>query len=76
MATKREARLALADAARIFEERVGSKVGVHIVRVEQGDDGWGLRVNLPFAPRENVKIPDDVNGVPTQHVIREFGHMY
>jgi hypothetical protein len=76
MATKREARLAIEDALRIFEDRVGFKVGVSVVRLNESADGWGLRVNFPVPPRADVVVPKDVNGVPTEHVVRSYSQMY
>ena len=49
--------------ARVYEEfrLQATVVGVGIVRI---DGGYGVKVNLEFAPDPTAKLPETIGGVP------------
>ena len=59
-ATLEQARAAKEAALKAFD-RLVKVVGVGITRI---DDGYGLKINLPEEPPEDVTLPQEVNGVP------------
>ncbi len=55
-----QARLAKPGAAALFSQ-FGKVVGVGIARI---GDGYGIKVNLQEAPEADVKMPNNIDGVP------------
>lgn len=56
------ARAAKARAAEVIAPLVGEEVAVGITKLS--DDCFGLKVNLTNDPGEDVRLPDEVEGVP------------
>jgi hypothetical protein len=60
-----EAKQAKAKASQVFTPLVG-EVAVGIMRLGQGQDDFGLKVNLTEPPDEDVSLPTEVDGVPVK----------
>jgi hypothetical protein len=57
-----QARAAKPHALEVFSA-FAEVVGVGLTRI---DDGYGLKVNLGTAPRDDATLPRDVDGVPVR----------
>ena len=60
----KSARAAKQRAAQVFAPLVGEEVAVGITHLD--DDGFALKINLTSEPSQDVKLPDEIEGVPVQ----------